>query len=300
MRQIFNRQRRSGLTEEGIGQGVEGKNDQSTGENTSNGSAHTRLGLDGGTREGSGSGIGVEQGTNAVGDTDGDEFLVRVDLVAVQTSESWREGFRQSRGKRPNCNLGGTLTLSNRNVLKKHDDRCDGKLGSQRLEQAVIDSGATDVLETTRDSLQDGDREVALGVFSRLAVEPGTEGEDKDDECVAGRADEEERPCAVGIALGESLATDLDEVEGEKSEHSESRIASGMREVLEGVDDNAVGRVTCVETAGDTKQTRNLGGGDGDGGTSHEPSNTKRVNWHVSVPKYCSAVQRRLKLTQEH
>lgn len=166
-------------------------------------------------------------------------------------------------------------------MLEKHDNGGNGELGGQSGEQGGVDHRATNMLETAGNSLQDGDWIVALGVLPWVAVQVGSKRKDDDDESVAGRADEEEEPCAVGITLGELLADNRNCVERGKTEQSESGIASAVGKVLEGIYDNAVGRVTGVETACDTKKTGDLRRGDGDGGASHETGNTKRIQVNI-------------------
>lgn len=72
---------------EGVGQSIEGDNDDDSRDNTSSGSAHARLGLESRSREGTGGRVGTEARANSVGNTDSDELLVRVDLIAVETAK---------------------------------------------------------------------------------------------------------------------------------------------------------------------------------------------------------------------
>lgn len=78
--------------EERGGQAVESDDDYDRGEDAGSGSAHARFGLQSRTREGTGSGVCTENSADSVCDTDGDEFLIRVDLVAVHTTEGYIDG----------------------------------------------------------------------------------------------------------------------------------------------------------------------------------------------------------------
>ena len=81
------RETTGGDPEEGIGETVEGDNDDNGCDNSSNGSADTRLGLEGGAGEGASGWVGSKDRANSVGDTNGDGLLIRVNLVTVETAE---------------------------------------------------------------------------------------------------------------------------------------------------------------------------------------------------------------------
>lgn len=66
---------------------VDGEEDDEGGDETSEGSAYTGLGLDSSTGEGTGSRVSTEEGTDQVGDSDGDELLRGGDGVIVDSAE---------------------------------------------------------------------------------------------------------------------------------------------------------------------------------------------------------------------
>lgn len=76
------------LTIEGSSEGVESDDDDNTSHPSGEGSANTGLGLDGGSREGTRRGVGTEESTDRVGNSNSDELLVGVNLVVVDTSET--------------------------------------------------------------------------------------------------------------------------------------------------------------------------------------------------------------------
>ena len=128
---------------EGTAERVDGDENEDTGEPTSQGSAHTRLGLDGGTRERTGSSVGTEARADKVGDTDGDELLVGVDLVVVETTER----------------------LCNGNVLEKKHNHRDRQLRGKVGEEGGVQNGLTNVFEATGNGEEDAD-----GVLFRVLV----------------------------------------------------------------------------------------------------------------------------------
>jgi hypothetical protein len=71
----------------GIRKSIEGEQDDNASDDTSGWSPDARLGLESSSREGASCWVGVEEGTNEVGHTDGNDFLVGNNLVIVQTSE---------------------------------------------------------------------------------------------------------------------------------------------------------------------------------------------------------------------
>ena len=75
--------------EESRCQTVEGDNDDDCSEDTSRGSTNTGLRLESRTRERTGGGVSRENSADKVSNTDGDEFLVGVNFVAIDTAESY-------------------------------------------------------------------------------------------------------------------------------------------------------------------------------------------------------------------
>lgn len=106
-------------------QSIQSQQNDNRSDDTGKGRAHTGLGLDGGTREGSSGGIGTEEGTEQVSDADGDEFLGRVDDVVVDSAKGFGDG----------------------NVLDQHDDDGGGEFGQKGLDDGVVDLGSASVLE---------------------------------------------------------------------------------------------------------------------------------------------------------
>ena len=79
----------AGDPEESVRQAIESDDDTYGGEDASDGGPDTRLGLECRTREGTSGRVGTEAGSDGVGDTDGDQLLVGVNLITVSTSERW-------------------------------------------------------------------------------------------------------------------------------------------------------------------------------------------------------------------
>lgn len=107
-------------------QSIEGEQDDNGGNDTSKGSADASLGLDGGSRERTGSGISTEEGTEQVGDTNGDKLLRGVDDIVVDTAEGFGDG----------------------DVLDKDNDDGGGDLGGEGLDDARVDLGSGGMGET--------------------------------------------------------------------------------------------------------------------------------------------------------
>ena len=80
----------SGDPEESVRQAIESDNNTNGGEDTSNRGPDTRLGFERRTREGTGGRVGTEARSDGVGDTDGDQFLVGVNLITVNAPKRWR------------------------------------------------------------------------------------------------------------------------------------------------------------------------------------------------------------------
>jgi hypothetical protein len=102
--------------EEGLGQPVERDEDDDSGYYSRGGRTHSTFGLDGGTGKRSGGGIGIETGPDGVGHADGDEFLVRVDLVVVDAAESCHPITTSVSGDRDG---GGSPTFRNCDMLQQ-------------------------------------------------------------------------------------------------------------------------------------------------------------------------------------
>ena len=65
-----------------------------------------------------------------------------------------------------------TLTLGDSNVLKQQDDSRDRELGRNRRDEVRVDDWRPDMLEASRDGLQDLDRVLARRALPVSAVEP--------------------------------------------------------------------------------------------------------------------------------
>lgn len=111
---------------EDLGEGVEREQDNDGGNDTSKGGAHTGLGLDGSTGEGSGGRVGAEEGPEQVGDTDGDELLRGIDDIVVDATKGLGDG----------------------DVLDEHDDDGGRQLRDKGLDNLLVDSGDGGVSET--------------------------------------------------------------------------------------------------------------------------------------------------------
>lgn len=81
-----------GDIEESVGETVQGDDDDDSGDPTSCRGSHTALGLEGRAREGTGSGQCGEEGSDRVRHSDGNQFLVGVDLVTVDATEGLGDG----------------------------------------------------------------------------------------------------------------------------------------------------------------------------------------------------------------
>jgi hypothetical protein len=108
-----------GDVEENGSQGVKSKQDNDSSNDTGEGSADTSLGLDGSSREGSGGGVGTQERTEKVANTDGDELLRRVDDIVVDTAEGLGDG----------------------NVLNQDNDDGGGKLRDEGPDDGRVDLG---------------------------------------------------------------------------------------------------------------------------------------------------------------
>lgn len=233
-----------GNVEEDSSQSVESQQHNNSSNDTSEGSADTSLCLDGSSGEGSSGGVGTEEGTEQVGDTNGDELLRRVDDVVVDTAEGLGDG----------------------DVLNQDDDDGGGKLRDEGLDDADVDLGGGSVGETTGDSLDDADHGIILAVDVDASADSSVQ---QDDEGGSQGGDEEVQLGALRLALGESRADGADAVEHDQGGQAEGGVDLGGAEVLEGVDDDLVRGSTRVDAL-DAHELGDLAGGDGDAGASHE------------------------------
>lgn len=79
------------LTEERAGQCIQRYDDENANEDTGEGCPDPGLRFDGGAREGASRWICAEERADTVGDTDGDQLLVGIDFVAIETTEGFAE-----------------------------------------------------------------------------------------------------------------------------------------------------------------------------------------------------------------
>lgn len=171
----------------------------------------SRLGLEGRTREGSSGRVGREERTDRVGDSDGDELLVGVDLVPVEPTERLGDG----------------------NVFEQEDDSRDGNLARHGADELAADVGRADVLEAGRDRLENRDR-VLLGVLVDRDA-PGDDGEQDDDERVSGDGGEERQSLPLGVTLLNPIAGPLEGVEDGQGGNSHGGVEVSVGQILERV-----------------------------------------------------------------
>lgn len=111
--------------EEGRGQSIESHDNDYSSKDTRCWGSNTRLGLQGGTGKRASGGICAEARTDGVCNTNGNEFLVGIDFVIVQTSKRYSpsqpESLRQNRD----------LTFSDSDVFKEENDGCYRELRCQ-------------------------------------------------------------------------------------------------------------------------------------------------------------------------
>jgi hypothetical protein len=129
--------------------------------------AHARLGLDRGARERARGRVRVEDSSNRVRHADRDQFLVRVDLVAIHPAESCR-----GRSEAVSATELEGHTLRDGDVFEEQDDRRDRELPTKRRDELSVRCEQPDVLEAGRDLVQDLNRVLALLVLAVTRVEP--------------------------------------------------------------------------------------------------------------------------------
>ena len=226
--------------------GVKSDQDDDTGGDTSGRGSDSRLGLESGSREGTGRGVGREKRAEGVVDSNSDQLLVGVDLVSVQSTERFGD----------------------RDVLEKENNRGDRDVGTDSSEKLSGNVRLMNLSQTTRDRSNERDPRL----FGMVEVDsPRDNGEDDDRESVSQALAEEECPRPSRVPLAEVGEGPLEEVEQEEGGETKCRIERSVRKVLERVDDHLVGGCTCVESLGQSKDGRELTGGNVDRTTSHEP-----------------------------
>ncbi|KAI3489073.1 hypothetical protein L1887_46831 [Cichorium endivia] len=243
------RQNRVGDPVECAAERVDGDEHQDTGEPTGKRGAHARLGLDGRSRKRTRSRISAEARTDEVGDADGNELLVGVDLVVVEAAERLCDG----------------------DVLEQQHHHRHRQAGSKVREQARVEDGLADVLESTRHGEQDGDG-VLLGV--RVVAEPnaGSHSKDDDDESVTQHRDEEHGAGGARVSRRQPSAEPLDPVKEDERGQTKGRVDVGVGQSLERVDDDLIGGVAVGLHLGQAEQLGHLTGGNLDSRARHETS----------------------------
>lgn len=109
-------------------QGIESEKNDDSGKDTSEGRPDASLGLDGSAGEGAGGRVAAEERTEDVGETNGDEFLGRVDDVVVDTTERLGDG----------------------NVLNQEDQDGGRDVRAKGRQDLGVEARSTNVLETCR------------------------------------------------------------------------------------------------------------------------------------------------------
>ncbi|KAH3663851.1 hypothetical protein OGAPHI_005254 [Ogataea philodendri] len=155
---VHNNGRQSGFRNvvESIGETVNGEQHTSSGENTSKRSLDTTLGLQSSSTERSGGWVGVEERSNKVGDTNGNQLLVRVNLVVVDSSKR----------------------LGDRDVFQHQNDGCSRKVGSDVAGQTGWSAHDTNVFQSRRNISVDTEGVLGLVVSNDEVTDQGTEDDD--------------------------------------------------------------------------------------------------------------------------
>ncbi|EGX95530.1 hypothetical protein CCM_00184 [Cordyceps militaris CM01] len=233
-------------------QSVDGEKDNNGSDDTGKGRAYTGLGFDGCAGEGSGSRVGSEKRSKQVAHTDGDKFLRWVDDIVVDTAKR----------------------LGNGNMLNEHDNDGGRKFRSKGADdfRTILEwSVMHKPLALTSGNILDERKLEVLLVAGN--IDGGTNGSvEENDKCSAQGRDEEEGLGPVRLLLGHVGAEATNQVEHEKRGQAQGRINVGMRQPLEGVDDDAVGGVAGVDL-GDAHELGDLAGDDVDAGARHEGAN---------------------------
>lgn len=233
-----------GDVEEDSSQGIEGKEHNDGGDDTSEGSADTSLGLDSSSREGASGRVSTEEGSEQVGDTNSDKLLRGVDDVVVDTAEGLGDG----------------------DVLNQDNDDGSRKLRKEGLDDAGVDLGGSSVGEATGHILDDADHRVILAVDVDSSTDTSIQENDKSS---PKSGNEKEGLGTVRLALGQGRAGEANDVEHEQGGETESGVDLGAAEVLEGLDDDLVGGSTGVDTR-DAHELGHLTSNNADTGASHE------------------------------
>ena len=86
------------------------------------------------------------------------------------------------------------LTLGNSDVLKQQDDRSHRDSRGKCRDEARVDIGGADVLESSGNCLENLDRVCALRTPTMTRIQPRCEGKDKNHKGTAECRDEEKHP----------------------------------------------------------------------------------------------------------
>ena len=145
----------SGYPEEGLSQPIESHNNNYSSENTCCRGSNTWLGLQGRTGKWTSGRVCTKAGTDSVCNTNSNKFLIGINYVAVQSSESYiKSAWRYLYWNR-------YLTFADSNVFKEENDGCYREVWAQSFHQFGINIGLSDVLESRGYCQQNFD-----GVFS--------------------------------------------------------------------------------------------------------------------------------------
>ena len=183
------REASSRYPEEGRSQSIEGHNNDYGGENTCGWGSNTRLGLQGRTGKRASGGICTEARADSVCNTNGNEFLIGIDFVAIYSPESYSQVSMMKSIRRNK-----DLTFANSDVLKEENDGRYRELRAQSLDQFGIHIGPSDVLEPRGYCQQNFD-----GVFavtqSMTAVQPSSNCKNDENKGISQNTDEKKYAC---------------------------------------------------------------------------------------------------------
>jgi hypothetical protein len=177
-----------GDVEENGSQGVKSKQDNDSSNDTGEGSADTSLGLDGSSREGSGGGVGTQERTEKVANTDGDELLRRVDDIVVDTAEGLGDG----------------------NVLNQDNDDGGGKLRDEGPDDGRVDLGNSSMGEATGNVANNADARLFAVVDVHSSADTDVEQDDKGS---SKGGDEEVQLGTVRLLLGHGATKNANGIE---------------------------------------------------------------------------------------
>ena len=152
--------------EENCGEGVDGKEDDDSGDDSSKRCSYTSFGLDGCSRKGASRRICAQKRTKQVCDTNGNQFLRRINGVIVDTTKR----FRYS------------------DMLNQKDNDTCWKLANESANDVCVDSRHCRVLEASGDGAKDG----KFGLASVIAIDqPADHSIEQDDKRGSKSGDEE-------------------------------------------------------------------------------------------------------------